>query len=376
MFTSYRFWILIVSVTGIFAFSGCKKKEHIAQLGQRCGQNVKCAQGTKCWAGLCEDLTGSSPSCKFVKEASGAIMNAGPKDLLKGVNFEYDPNFISEIPNSAAQIFKGFAQGMPERSCKRVLECEMPKLGIGYSWFWTRAAYEATKTIPEGAKKVAADAVTVNVQNFEQNAIGDDTTIYPEVKVKQMTQHRFGCKAEVEVKVREEYAGFVTFHFWRNTGCEFAEADKAVADSKPGFKCTGEEMLKDPKYTFTTYLYPFTSGQLEAQKKNEKNKDKQNRAFFTGNPGTYKVEIWAYNPIDEAMFGEHKQFENESDMKKISGFAFCPKYTENVNENGCGCIGFVKNKVTVTLDPDPFFLPMDEEKCNKTAEADAAKKDK
>jgi len=376
MLISYRFWILIVSVMGLFAFSGCKKKENISQLGQRCGQNVKCAQGLKCWAGICEDLSGNSPSCKFVKEASGAIMNAGPKDLLKGINFEYDPNFISEIPNSAAQIYKGFAQGMPERSCKRVLECEMPKLGIGYSWFWTRAAYEATKTIPEGAKKVSGDAISVNVQNFDQNAIGDDTTMFPEVKVRQMTQHRFGCKAEVEVKVREDYAGFVTFHFWRNTGCEFAEADKAVADSKPGFKCQGEELLKDPKYTYTVYLYPFSSAQLESQKKAEKNKEKAGRAYFTGNPGTYKVDIWAYNPIDEALFGEHKQFENETDMKKISGFAFCPKYTENVNENGCGCIGFVKNKITVSLDPDPFFLPLDEEKCTKQAETEESKKDK
>ena len=376
MFTSYRFLILMVSVLGLFAFSGCKKKAEISQLGQRCGAKTKCAQGLKCWSGTCEDLSCNSVVCKFVKDASGAIMNAAPKDLLKSLDFEYDPNFISEIPNSAAQIYKGFATGMPERSCKRLLECEMPKLGIGYSWFWTRAAYEATKTVPDGAKKVAPDAVSVNVLGWEGTAIGDDPSLFPEVKIKQMNMHRFGCKAEVEVKVREDFAGFVTFHFWRKTGCEFVAADKGTPDAKPGFKCQGEELLKDPKYTYTVYLYPFSSQQLEAQKKTEKNKEKAARAYFTGNPGTYKVDLWAYNPIDEAMFGEHKQFEDESEMKKFSGFAFCPKYKEDPKENGCGCIGFVDRKITVTADPDPFFMPLDEEKCAKqAAESEAAKKE-
>lgn len=364
MRSNSRVGILVFLAIGL-VFAGCKKKETIAQLGQRCNAKTKCAQGLKCYSGTCEDLSGNGPACKFVKEASGAIMNASPKDLIKNLNYDYDPNFIAEIPNGAAQIYKGFAQGLPERSCKRLLECEMPKLGIGYSWFWTRAAYEATKVIPEGAKKVSPDAISVNVLNFEQTAIGEDPSMYPEIKIKQMTQHRFGCKAEVEVKVREDYAGFVTFHFWRNTGCEFVPADKNTKDSIPQFKCQGEEILKDPKYTYTVYLYPFSSQQLEAQKKADKNKSKDDRAFFTGNPGTYKVNVWAYNPIDENLFGEHKQFEDEAEMKKYTGFAFCPKYTENVNENGCGCIGFVKNKITVTLDPDPFFMPMDDEKCAK-----------
>ncbi len=364
MFNSIRFWTLVVSMMGMALFAGCKKKEELSQLGQRCGGKVRCAQGLKCWAGLCEDLSGNSESCKFVRDASGAIMNAAPKDLLRGIEFEYDPNFITEIAAQAATLYRGFAQGMPERSCKRIQQCEMPKLGIGYGWFWTRAAYEATKTVPEGAKKISGDAISVNVDSFEQSVMGEDTTMFPEVKIRQMSQHRIGCKAKVTVRVREDYAGFVTFHFWRNTGCEFVEPK----DGGPSFKCEGEEVLKDPKYTYTVYLSPYTSAQLEAQKKGKDAKGATARAFFTGNPGTYDVEIWAYNPIDENLFGEHRQFADETAFSKFGSFKFCPKYKESPNENGCGCIGFVQNKITVSLNPDPFFLAFDEEKCMKMTE--------
>ncbi|MBU1239003.1 hypothetical protein KJ865_04770, partial [Myxococcota bacterium] len=144
-------------------------------------------------------------------------------------------------------------------------------------------------------------------------------------------------------------------------------ADKNKQDSSPSWDCKGDEILNKPYYTQTIYLYPFTDAQLKAKAKGLKGKGKQ--SFLTGNPGTYEIDIWAYNPIDEKLFPQHKQFEGKEleAMKAFSEFKFCPKYTDNTFNNGCACLGFSPSKITVTTSPDPFYLPFDEEACTKAA---------
>ncbi|MBN2723584.1 MAG: hypothetical protein JXR95_05870 [Deltaproteobacteria bacterium] len=351
----------LLLMTFIFA-SGCKKKTPIAKEGEKCGKDIKCVKGTKCYYGVCEDLSGNNPDCQFLGKASKAIMESNPKELLKGKNFDYDIDTITAIPSAAATIYKAFGNGLSKTQCKRITQCELPKLGVGYSWYWTRSVFNETKKAPANAKKLSADAVEIISVSAEQASMGEDPKMFPPIKIKQMQQHRIGCRAKVKVRVKEEFAGFVTFHFWKNKNCKFVEAEKGVKDSKAGFKCDGVEKLSHPYYTYTTYLYPFKSNQLAKDKKS-----KEKVTYLTGNPGTYLIDVWAYNPIDENKFGEHKQFDSEEVMKKYPDLIYCPKYRTDPFNNGCGCIGFAKNKVTVTVDPDPFYLPLDEDKCAKMA---------
>lgn len=358
----------IVSLIAMVSAS-CKKKAKIAKEGELCSKSVKCVAGLKCYFGKCQDLSGNSPECQFVGKASKALMESNPKELLKGKNFPYDMDIVSAIPTNAATIFKAFSNGLPPKECSRITQCEFPKLGIGYSWYWTRSAFGETKTIPPNAKKVSADAVEIVSATTEQASMGENPKEFPEIKIKQMALHRIGCKARVKVRVKEEFSGFVTFHFWKNKDCVFVEPDPKVKDSKAHFKCNGTEKLNHPYYSYTVYLYPFKSDQLK--------KDKDSKAkltYLTGNPGTYLVDVWAYNPIDEKTFGEHKQFDSEEVTKKYPDLKYCPKYVTDVFNNGCACIGFVPNKITVTVDPDPFYLPFEEDKCLKLSNKKEEKK--
>ncbi|MDA3864079.1 MAG: hypothetical protein PF689_09470 [Deltaproteobacteria bacterium] len=346
-------------IIGIFTVS-CKKEQKIIKLGKKCEKGDKCEKGSKCLGGKCEDITGDNPECKYLKKASQSIMEANPKKLLSGVNFKYDKDIISTIPSQAGNIYKAFSKSIGRSECKRIINCELPKLGVGYEWFWTRAAWNATKKIPKGGKKVPQGIVKVVSANTEQASIGEDPKEFPAIKIKQMDDHRIGCRGKVKVRVSDKFSGFVTFHFWKKDKCKFVPAEKGNKDSQPKFECDGTKKLVHPHYTYTVYLSPMSSSELKQRKGKKKD-----TTFLTGNPGTYLLDVWAYNPINEEKLGMHKQFENETEMKAYPSFKFCPKYTDDKFNNGCGCIGLMENKITISVNPDPFYLSYDEKKCTE-----------
>ena len=364
------FLSLIISV-GLFAAS-CKKKNKTAKKGEKCNSSVKCEKGTKCHFGLCEDLTMQSKECKYLKSASRGIMDASPKSLIKGVNHDSDMGYVSDISSQAANLYKAFARGLSQKQCANMIKCQLPKLGIGTAWFWTRSAFEANKQLPPGAIKIPKNPISIVSVIMKQGSMGEDESLFPKEKIKMMQDHRIGCESKVKFRVSEKFAGFVTFHYWRDK-CKLKPADKNKADSEPPWECKGEEILNQPFYTQTIYLYPYTDAQLREMRKKVKGKDK--KGFITGNPGTYTLSVWAYNPINEKLFAQHKQFEGKEleKMKTYQNFKFCPKYTDNAFNNGCACLGFKPSKITVTTSPDPFHLPYDQESCEKADKAKSKK---
>ncbi len=362
------------------SISGCSRKPKILKKGSRCRLGNKkaiCAKGLKCYKGHCEDLSGNNPDCKYLKNAAQGITDADPQVILKKYKgkYVYDEAIIQSASNEAARIYNWFAKGLPQKHCKHHIMCSLPLLGIGEGWFWTRAAMNATGSIPSqwGAVKPSKNAVRlVSVEEFKMENMGDDPKMFPAIKIKQMRRHRVGCKAKVKFRVKEKFAGFVTFHFWANTGCQYVPPEKGKKESKPEWKCTGQKQLNHPYYTYTVYLQPYdqqTLKQFQGKKKGKKAK-----TFLTGNPGTYIVDVWAYNPINEKLFAQHKQFDAKEleEIEQYPDFKFCPKYSNQPFQDGCGCVGLVKDKITITVDPDPFFMPSPSE--NPECKGDEQKK--
>jgi hypothetical protein len=350
---------ITVLLVGMFLLSSCSKKVKLAKKGEKCGK-IECIKGLKCWQGKCEDVSGKNPDCEYLRKASKGLVNSNPQEILKGIHYSYDTDVVSGIPSDAAKIYGAFANGLPQKECKRIIACELPKLCVGCAWYWTRAAFAETQKIAPGSVKVPANPIKVITATTDQKAIGDDANTFPPVKIKQMAKHKFGCMAKVQVRVKEDFTGFVTFHFWKNSKCTFKETKNKKKNGESKWVCTKKEKLTQANYTYTVYLFPFRAADLKSKKGAKK------KTYLTGNQGTYLVDVWAYSPINEKEFPEHKQWKNiEKFKKKNPGAIRCPEYGEDAFNNGCGCIGFVKNKITVTVNPDPFMLLEGSELCKE-----------
>jgi hypothetical protein len=366
---------VIFAILGSIYLTGCGKKKNPSKLDEKCSKTSDCVKGLYCRRSVCADLSMQGKECKYLKTAIRGVVDGSPKSLIKGVVHKINLDTITSISKQAGMINKMVHKKLTEKECAKAVECGLSALGVGYAWFWTRAAFGANSTIPTGGISIPKNPVKIISVIQKRGGMGEDDKEFPAEKIKMMQVHRVGCKSVVKFRLREKFSGFVTFHYWRKTGCEVIPPEKGKKDAQLSWKCKGEAVMNHPYYTQTVYLYPFSDERIKLMKKAAKAKGGKKKSFMTGNPGTYSLDVWAYNPIDPKLMTMHKQFEGKEleAAKAASEFITCPAYQNDPFNDGCACIGFVPSKITVTTSPDPFHLAYNYEKCD-TQPAEKPKK--
>jgi hypothetical protein len=290
---------------------------------------------------------------RFPPKVGCTFLRKTLQSMAKKRTGNYKKLLDQTFSSSARQSFKKTAKSMlsstmnwsNDASCRKVFYCKLARMPY---WAWADQASSEQIILPPSFKKIPKNAIQIVTASTKQGSMGGDSTIFPPQKIVQMKNTRIGCKANLKVKVNARFSGYVTFHFWKNK-CKYSEKQ-----GKPYWSCNGQSRLDSSDYTQTIYVSPKSNMPTQNE-----NKGKSRYSRIAGDPGTYYISVWANNPKRSKVFGMHRVFSGKEliKVKQHSSFNYCPANTADVFNNGCACIGFVPNKITVTVHPEPFIIP-------------------